>query len=59
MNDEKYLFHINIDGHEIDYFYDGESMCVFGQEKLDDAKFRLTGMHYKKMRYHSGLDSGI
>lgn len=55
MNDEN-IYQINIEGHKIDYFYDGESMVIFGQKGLDDSGFKLTGKHTKQMRINSGID---
>jgi hypothetical protein len=54
---EDNIFHINIRGHKIDYFYDGNEMCIFGQKRLDEADFKLTGKDTKLMRMHSGIDN--
>ena len=51
------IYHIMIDGHKIDYFYDGHEMCIFGTKKLEKAGIKITGMLTKKLRYHSGVEA--
>lgn len=44
---EENIFQIEIDGHMIDYYWDGMNLVTF------KPPIKITGMHTKMMRHHA------
>ena len=54
----KNYYSCQVGGHKIDYFYDGESMMVFGTERLEAVGVKITGRLTKLLRQNAETQNG-
>lgn len=53
FDNDKFYHQISIREHNVDYYWDGEIMIIFSEQKLKDAGIKILGKDTKLMRYEA------